>query len=70
MKTIVMVRDAPIGKPIPLDSYRSFKKTNTQKRTDRIEALAEQLSLPPSAIGKVELPVTLPNLKKWWFLVL
>ena len=52
---------APIGKPIPLDSYRSFKKTNTQKRADRIEALAEQLTLPSSAIGKVQLPVVLEN---------
>ena len=52
-----MVRDAPIGKPIPLHSYRSFKKTNTQKRADRIEQIASQLSLPTSAIGKVELPV-------------
>ena len=48
---------APIGKPIPLHSYRSFKKTNTQKRADRIEQIASQLSLPTSAIGKVELPV-------------
>ena len=52
---------APIGKPIPLHSYRSFKKTNTQKRADRIEALAEQLTLPASAIGQVELPVVAEN---------
>ncbi len=52
---------APIGKPIPLHSYRSFKKTNTQKRADRIEALADQLTLPSSAIGKVELPVVAEN---------
>ncbi len=51
----------PIGKPIPLHSYRSFKKTNTQKRADRIEALAEQLTLPSSAIGQVELPVVAEN---------
>ncbi len=51
----------PIGKPIPIHSYRSFKKTNTQKRADRIEALAEQLTLPSSAIGKVELPVVAEN---------
>lgn len=53
---------APIGKPIPLHSYRSFKKTNTQKRADRIEALAEQLTLPASAIGRVELPTIAENL--------
>ena len=48
---------APIGQPIPIHSYRSFKKTNTQKRADRIEQIASQLSLPTSAIGQVELPV-------------
>ena len=52
---------APIGKPIPLHSYRSFKKTNSQKRADRIEALAGQLSLPSSAIGKFDLPVENEN---------
>ena len=52
---------APIGKPIPLHSYRSFKKTKTQKRADRIEALAEQLTLPSSAIGQVELPMVSEN---------
>ena len=44
-----------------LHSYRSFKKTNTQKRADRIEALAQQLTLPPSAIGRVELPTVAEN---------
>jgi hypothetical protein len=53
---------APIGKPIPLHSYRSFKKSNTQKRVDRIEAIASQLTLPSSAIGKVELPVVSENI--------
>ena len=53
---------APIGKPIPLHSYRSFKKTNTQKRSDRIEALAKQLALPDSATGAVKLPVVKGNL--------
>lgn len=53
---------APIGKPIPLDSYRSFKKTPTQKRSERIEALAKQLTLPDSALGTVKLPVIKNNL--------
>ncbi len=53
---------APIGKPIPLHSYRSFKKTNTQKRNDRIEVLAKQLALPDSALGIVKLPVIKNNL--------
>ena len=52
---------APIGQPIPLHSYRSFKKTLTQKKADRIEALAKQLTLPSSAMGKVELPVVAEN---------
>ncbi len=52
---------APIGKPIPLHRYRSFKKTKTQKRADRIEALASQLTLPSSAIGQVDLPVVSEN---------
>lgn len=36
----------PVGSPIPLHRYRSFKKTQTQKRADRIETLAKQLALP------------------------
>ena len=52
---------APIGKPIPINSYRSFKKTNTQKRADRIEQIANQLSLPASAIGQVELTTVAEN---------
>lgn len=46
----------PVGGPIPLHRYRSFKKTRTQHRADRIESLAKQLSLPSSAIGTVDLP--------------
>jgi len=38
----------PVDGPIPLHRYRSFKKTRTQKRADRIESLAKQLSLPSS----------------------
>jgi hypothetical protein len=52
----------PVGNPIPLDRYRSFKKTLTQKRADRISAIAQQLALPPSAIGTVELPSSNNNL--------
>jgi hypothetical protein len=51
----------PVGSPIPLDRYRSFKKTRTQKRADRIAQLAKQLALPghssavpePESRGKV-----------------
>jgi hypothetical protein len=41
---------APVGGPIPLHRYRGFKKTKNQQRADRIEALAEKLSLPKSAL--------------------
>ena len=47
---------SPVGGPIPLHRYRSFKKTATQKRADRVELLAEQLALPDSAIGTTPLP--------------
>lgn len=39
---------SPISGPIPLHRYRNLKKTRTQKRADRIEALAKQLSLSNS----------------------
>ena len=39
----------PVGGPIPLHRYRRYKKTKTQKRTERIDALAKQLALPRSA---------------------
>ena len=42
---------APIGGLIPLHRYRSFKKTRTQKRADRIGGLAEELSLPRAALS-------------------
>ncbi|HEY9881674.1 MAG TPA: IS481 family transposase [Leptolyngbyaceae cyanobacterium] len=51
---------SPVGGPIPLDRYRSFKKTKTQKRTERIEQLAKQLSLPPAGESVVSL-VPLPS---------
>ncbi len=47
---------SPVGGPIPLHRYRSFKKTASQKRADRVELLAEQLALPDSAIGTTPLP--------------
>jgi hypothetical protein len=40
----------PVGGPIPLHRYRRFKKTNNQKRADRVEALAKKLSLPKAAV--------------------
>ncbi|MCA1991193.1 MAG: IS481 family transposase [Coleofasciculus sp. S288] len=48
----------PADGPIPLHRYRRFKKTRTQQRADRIEALAKRLVLPDTAIGLVELSHT------------
>jgi hypothetical protein len=42
----------PVGGPIPLHRYRSFKKTKNSKRAERIEKLAQQLGLPAEAISK------------------
>ena len=42
---------SPVAGPIPLHRYRSFKKTQTQRRTERIEALAEKLALPAEVWG-------------------
>jgi hypothetical protein len=41
---------APAGGPIPLHHYRAFKKTRTQARADRIEALADRIGLPRAAL--------------------
>lgn len=40
----------PVGGPIPLHKFRSFKKSATQTRADRVETLASQLSLPRAAM--------------------
>jgi hypothetical protein len=45
----------PVGAPIPLHCYRSFKKTRTQQRADKIESLAKELVLPATVIGQVDL---------------
>jgi len=48
----------PVGGPIPLHRYRRFKKTRTEKRAERVEALAARLELPRAALdgGTVTLP--------------
>ncbi|NCA90171.1 MAG: transposase [Gammaproteobacteria bacterium] len=51
---------SPVGGPIPLNRYRSFKKTKTQRRTERIEALAETLALPESVWGGT-VPESIPG---------
>ena len=40
----------PVGGPIPLHKFRSFKKSTSQTRADRIEALASKLSVAPAAM--------------------
>jgi len=40
----------PDAGPIPLHSYRSFKKTKIAKQVDKIEAIAKHLSLPRSVL--------------------
>jgi hypothetical protein len=40
----------PVGGPIPLHRYRRFKKTATEQRAERIEALAAQLVVPRTAL--------------------
>lgn len=48
----------PIGAPIPLHRYRSFKKSAADARVDRIEALAMKLGLPRAAVeGRGPLPL-------------
>jgi len=42
----------PSGGPIPLNSFRTFKKTAAEKRADRIEALAQQISIPISVLSE------------------
>ena len=53
---------SPVGSPIPLHRYRSFKKTRTHKRADRITQLAKQLDLPATASGAVSWPVHQNNI--------
>jgi hypothetical protein len=54
----------PVDGPIPLHRYRSFKKTRTQKRADRIEELAKQLSLPSSALSREDIAIFGSSTKK------
>ena len=40
----------PATGPIPLHTYRTFKKSKVEKQIDKVEALAKQLSLPRSVL--------------------
>lgn len=41
----------PAAGPIPLHTYRSFKKTKLEKQVNKVEILAKQLSLPLSVLS-------------------
>ena len=41
----------PVAGPIPLNRYRSFKKTSVDEKADRIRQLADQLGLPIAALS-------------------
>ena len=48
---------SPINGPVPLHKYRSFKKTQTDIKADRLEDLAQKLSLPREAVaGDIAFP--------------
>lgn len=44
----------PAGGPIPLHRYRSRKKSAREQRADRVAALAEQISVPRTALSGIE----------------
>ncbi len=51
----------PVDGPIPLNRYRSFKKTATDEKADRIRQLADQLGLPIAALThEQDLELTAP----------
>lgn len=50
----------PSAGPIPLDFYRSFKKTQAEKRAEKIEELASQIRFPNSPIATSELAGIFP----------
>ena len=47
---------SPLSGPIPLHRYRNLKKTRIQKRADRIETLAKQLSLSNNVNSIISFP--------------
>ena len=52
---------APIAGPIPLNRYRSFKKTAADEKADRIRQLAAQLGLPMAALtGELDIQLAEP----------
>jgi hypothetical protein len=58
----------PVSGPIPLHRYRAFKRSQADRRADRIRSLAAQLGLPIAALSgndvrlaAPELPTTMPR---------
>jgi transposase InsO family protein len=52
---------APVSGPIPLNRYRSFKKTAVDEKADRIRQLADQLGLPIAALtGELDIQLVAP----------
>jgi len=51
----------PVSGPIPLNRYRSFKKTACDEKADRIRQLADQLGLPIAALtGEADIQLSEP----------
>ena len=51
----------PVAGPIPLNRYRSFKKTSVDEKADRIRQLADQLGLPIAALtGDTDFQLSTP----------
>ncbi len=48
----------PVSGPIPLHRYRAFKKSKSDKRAQRIRALADQLGLPIAALSGSDVRLT------------
>lgn len=53
----------PVSRPIPLHRYRAFKRGKAAVRADRIQALAQQLNLPISALSGSDLKLVTDSIQ-------
>lgn len=53
----------PVSGPIPLHSYRAFKRGKAAVRADRIQALAQQLNLPIIALSGSDLKLVTDSIQ-------
>jgi hypothetical protein len=53
----------PVSGPIPLHRYRAFKRGKAAVRADRIQALAQQLNLPISALSGSDLKLVIDSVQ-------